>query len=104
MATLSMFKDGSKAAAIAASPIYLVPALSGPSVIVFELLARDSSALATHIGAIRVYALDGDAFWGRLEYLNEAEPVLPTTIALRRPVMRGAIVRLSEMDAPSGLQ
>ena len=104
MATLSMFKDGCKAASIAASPIYLVPALAGPNVIVFELLARDASALATHIGVAQLYVLDGDAFWGRLEHLKEAEPVHPTAIALRRPVMRGAIRRLSEMGEPKGLQ
>jgi hypothetical protein len=100
MTTLSMFKDGSKAATVAASPIYLVPALSERNVMVFELLARDASGLSKHIGAAQLYALDGVAFWGRLEHLDEADPVHPTTIALRRPVMRGAIRRLSEVDEP----
>ena len=104
MATLSMFKDGTKAAAVAASPIYLVPALSGPSLIVFELLAKDGKVLATHIGATRLYALDGDAFWGRLEHLIEAEPVLPTTIALGQPVVRGALRHVSETDEAGVLQ
>lgn len=104
MAALSIFKDGCKAATIVASPIYPVPALSGPNVLVFEVLARDASALEIHIDVAQRYALGGDAFWGRLEHLQPAEPVLPTTIALRRPVMRGAIRRLSEMDETESLQ
>ena len=104
MATLSVFKDGSKAASIIASPIYLVAALSGPGLIAFELLAKDASGLAARIGWDELYVLDGDPFWGRLEHLTETDPVHPACIALRRPVMRGAIRRLSGMGEHESVQ
>jgi hypothetical protein len=104
MATLSLFKDGSKAASIAASPIYLISALAEPGLLVFELLAKDASALTTYLGIPQLFALDGDAFWGRLEHLQEAAPMHPTMIALGRPAMRGAIRRLSEADDVEFLQ
>jgi hypothetical protein len=104
MATLSVFKDGGKAANIVASPIYLLGALSGPGLIAFELLAKDASGLAARIGLDELYALDGDAFWGRLEHLTETDPIHPVCIALRRPVMRGAIRRLSELGEYESVQ
>jgi hypothetical protein len=99
MATLSVFKDGSKAASIIASPIYLIGALSGPGLIAFELFVKDAAGLAARIGLDQLYVVDGDAFWGRLEHLDEIDPIHPTCIALQRPVMRGAIRRVSEMGA-----
>jgi hypothetical protein len=104
MATLSVFKDGSKAASIVASPIYLLGALSGPGLIAFEILAKDAASLAVRIGLDQLYVLDGDAFWGRLEHLTETDPIHPTCIGLRRPIMRGAIRRVSETGGQESVQ
>lgn len=104
MATLSVLKSGSKAASIAASPIYLLGALSGPDLIAFEVLVEDAGCLAAYIGIDQPYAMDGKPFWGRLEHLSETAPLHPTLIALRRPAMRGAVRRLSNMGDSDSVQ
>jgi len=88
MACLSVFREDAKIAVVCANPIYLDSSskIQSDAALAFDVLDVDALALKSMIGALQIFALESQAFWGMLTSLE------PGVALFGRPALRGRLI------------
>jgi hypothetical protein len=88
MACLSVFKEDAKIPVVCANPIYLDSSskIQSDAILGFDVLDVDASTLKRMIGALQIFALESQAFWGMLTSLE------PGAALFGKPALRGRLI------------
>ena len=88
MACLSVLGEDAKMAVVCANPIYLDSSskIQADAALAFDVLDVDALALKSMIGALQIFALESQAFWGMLASLE------PGVALFGKPALRGRLI------------